>query len=178
MKRLQDDIQNVVGLNRKVEENDLEKLHYLNMVVKETLRLHPVAPLLLPRECREDVIVNGNYIKKKTRVFVNAWAIGRDSKTWSENSEAFYPERFEDNNIDIRGNDFRLLPFGSGRRGCPGITSGLTTTKLVLAQLVHCFNWELPLGMSPNELDMTEKFGLTMPRNKHLLAKPTYRLVG
>ncbi|WVZ25584.1 hypothetical protein V8G54_004128 [Vigna mungo] len=142
----------------------------------ETLRLYPVAPLVVPRECREDVTIDGYCIKKKSRVIVNAWALGRDSKVWSDNAEEFCPERFSNSNVDIKGFDFRLIPFGSGRRGCPGIHLGLTNAKIVLAQLVHCFNWELPLGMSPDELDMTEKFGLTMPRSKHLLAVPTYRL--
>jgi len=176
MKKLQDELGSVVGMNRKVEESDIEKLPYLDLVVKETLRLYPVAPLLVPRECREDVTIDGYCIKKKSRVIVNAWAIGRDPKVWSDNAEVFCPERFANSNVDIRGLDFRLIPFGSGRRGCPGIHLGLTTVKIVLAQLVHCFNWELPLGMSPEELDMTEKFGLTMPRSKHLLAVPTYRL--
>ncbi|KAK7364064.1 hypothetical protein VNO80_12418 [Phaseolus coccineus] len=177
MKRLQNELEHVVGMNRHVEENDLEKLSYLHMVVKETLRLHPVAPLLVPRECREDVIIDGYFIKKKSRVIVNAWAIGRDPKVW-DNAEIFDPTRFENNNIDIRGKDFRILPFGSGRRGCPGIHLGLTTLSLVLAQLVHCFDSVLPLHMSCDELDMQEIFGLTTPRKKHLLIKPIYRLTG
>ncbi|KAG5007619.1 hypothetical protein JHK85_026161 [Glycine max] len=176
MKRLQDELENVVGMNRHVEEIDLEKLAYLNMVVKETLRLHPVAPLLVPRESREDVTIDGYFIKKKSRIIVNAWAIGRDPKVW-HNPLMFDPKRFENCNVDIRGSDFRVIPFGSGRRGCPGIHMGLTTVKLVLAQLVHCFNWVLPLDMSPDELDMNEIFGLTTPRSKHLLATPVYRLV-
>ncbi|XP_027923470.1 cytochrome P450 CYP736A12-like [Vigna unguiculata] len=175
MKRLQQELTHVVGMKRQVEENDLEKLSYLNMVVKETLRLHPVAPLLLPRECREDVTVDGYFIKKKSRVIINAWAIGRDPKVWDK-SEIFDPTRFENNNIDVRGKDFRILPFGSGRRGCPGIHLGLTTISLVLAELVHCFDWELPLGVSCDELDMEEIFGLTTPRKKHLLTRPVYRL--
>nr|KYP40173.1 Cytochrome P450 71A1 [Cajanus cajan] len=169
MKKLQEELESAVGMNRKVEESDMENLPYLDLVVKETLRLHPVTPLLLPRECREDVTVDGYCIKKKSRIIVNAWAIGRDPKVWSDNVEVFYPERFVNNNIDIRGHDFQLIPFGSGRRGCPGIHLGLTTVKIVLAQLVHCFHWELPFGMSPDDLDMSEKFGLTMPRSKHLL---------
>nr|KYP40176.1 Cytochrome P450 71A1 [Cajanus cajan] len=176
MKRLQEELNNVVGTNKQVEESDLTKLPYLNMVVKETLRLYPVGPLLVPRESLQDITINGYYIKKKSRILINAWAIGRDSKVWSDNAEIFYPERFVNKNIDIRGHDFQLIPFGSGRRGCPGIQLGLTTVGLVLAQLVHCFNWELPFGMSPNDLDMTEKFGLSLPRNTHLLAIPTYRL--
>ncbi|KAL2321218.1 hypothetical protein Fmac_030187 [Flemingia macrophylla] len=177
MKRLQEELNNEVGKNRQVHESDLAKLPFLNMVVKETLRLYPVGPLLVPRESLEDITINGYFIKKKSRILVNVWAIGRDPKVWSDNAERFYPERFENNNIDIRGHDFQLLPFGSGRRGCPGIQLGLATVGLVLAQLVHCFNWELPFGMSPDDLDMTEEFGLSIPRNKPLLAIPTYRLL-
>jgi cytochrome P450 len=105
-----------------------------------------------------------------------SWTIGRDPTIWSENLEEFYPERFMNNNIDLRGHDFQLIPFGSGRRGCPGLQLGLTIVRLVRAQLVHCFNWEFPTGLLPQDLDMTEKFGLTMSKAKHLLAKPTYRL--
>ena len=177
MKKLQDELESVVGMNKQVDEADLEKLPYLDMVVKETLRLYPVSPLLMPHKSLKDVTIDGYYIEKKSRIIINAWAIGRDPKVWSENAEMFYPERFANNNIDIRGRDFRLIPFGSGRRGCPGIQLGLTTIKLVLSQLVHCFNWELPLGMSPDELDMNEKFSIAMTRSKHLLAMPTFRLV-
>nr|KYP40177.1 Cytochrome P450 71D10 [Cajanus cajan] len=177
MKKLQDELTNVVGINRVVEESDLTKLSYLNMVVKETLRLYPVGPLLIPRESLEDITINGYFIKKKSRILINAWTIGRDPKVWSDNAEIFYPERFVNNDIDIRGHDFQLIPFGSGRRGCPGIQLGLITFSLVLAQLVHCFNWELPSGISPNDLDMTEKFGLSLPRSNHLLAVPSYRLL-
>ena len=97
---------------------------------------------------------------------------------WSDNVEEFYPERFINSNIDLKGRDFQLIPFGSGRRGCPGLQLGLTTVTCVLAQLLHCFDWVLPNGMLPNDLDMSEKFGLSMPRAKHLLAVPTYRLLG
>ncbi|KAK7364065.1 hypothetical protein VNO80_12419 [Phaseolus coccineus] len=175
MKRLQHELEHVVGMNKHVEENDLKKLSYLNMVVKETLRLHPAGPLLVPRECREDVIIDGYLIKKKSRIMVNAWAIGRDPKVW-DNAEIFDPTRFENNNVDIRGKDFRILPFGSGRRGCPGIQLGLTTVSLILAQLVHCFDWMLPLGMSCDELDMQEMFRLSIPRKNPLLTRPVYRL--
>ncbi|MED6195679.1 hypothetical protein PIB30_040275 [Stylosanthes scabra] len=176
LKKLQDEIEALVGIHRQVEEKDLEKLPYLDMVVKEILRLYPVAPLLVPHESLEDVTINGYFIEKNTRIMVNVWAIGRDPRIWSENSAMFFPERFEDNDVDVKGHDFRLIPFGSGRRGCPGINMGLTTVKIILAQMVHCFSWELPLGMSPEDLDMTEEFGLSIPRRKHLLASPTYRL--
>lgn len=122
-------------------------------------------------------MINGYQIPKKSTIIINAWAIARDPDVWSDNAEEFLPERFMGSNIDIQGRDFQLIPFGSGRRGCPGIQLGLIQVRLVLAQLVHCFEWELPNGMLPNELDMSEKFGLTMPRAKHLLALPTYRLL-
>ncbi|XP_012574760.1 cytochrome P450 750A1-like [Cicer arietinum] len=175
MKKLQNEIENVVGMNNKVKDIHFENLPYLNMIVKETLRLYPAGPLLAPRECLKDVTIDGYYIKKNSRVIINAWAIGRDPKVWTDNCDVFYPERFMNSNVDLRGHDFQLIPFGSGRRGCPGIQLGLNTVRLVVAQLVHCFNWELPFGISPNDLDMSEKFGLSMPRNSHLLVVPTIR---
>ncbi|KDP20096.1 hypothetical protein JCGZ_05865 [Jatropha curcas] len=175
MKCLQDELQSVVGMDNMVEEKHLSKLPYLDMVIKESLRLHPIAPLLVPREAMEDVMVDGYYIPKKSRVIVNAWAIGRDPDAWSD-TEKFLPERFIDMNIDLRGQDFQLIPFGSGRRGCPGIQLGLTIIKIIIAQLVHCFDWELPNGLLPGELDMNEKFGLSLPRANHLLVVPKYRL--
>lgn len=177
MKNLQQELDSVVGMNKLVEENDMAKLSYLDIVIMETLRLYPAGPLV-PRESTEDATVHGYFIKKKTRVIVNLWAIGRDSKIWSNNAEEFYPERFVDKNFDYRGHDFQFIPFGFGRRGCPGINLGLATVKLVVAQLIHCFSWKLPSNMTINDLDMTEKFGLSIPRAKHLLAVPTYRLHG
>ncbi|KAG2716522.1 hypothetical protein I3760_03G130800 [Carya illinoinensis] len=175
MKKLQKELENVVGLKRMVEEADLDRLDYLSMVVKETFRLHPVVPLLLPHEAREDCTVNGFHIPRKSRIIINVWAIGRDPRVWSD-AEKFFPERFLGRNIDLRGHDFQLIPFGSGRRGCPGMQLGLTVVRLVIAQLMHCFDWVLPNNILPTELDMTEEFGLTVPRAKHLLAIPTYRL--
>ncbi|KAM1295921.1 hypothetical protein ACFX13_016084 [Malus domestica] len=176
MKRLQKELQSVVGMDRMVEESDLPKLDYLSMVVKESFRLHPVGPLLIPHQSMEDVIVDGYHIPKKSRVFINIWTIGRDPNVWSDNVEEFYPERFMNSNVDLQGHDFQLIPFGSGRRGCPAMQLGLTTVRLALGNLVNCFNWELPTGMLPKDLDMTEKFGLSLSKAKHLLAMPTHRL--
>lgn len=176
MKKVQEELKNVVGMGRTVEESDLKSLIYMNMVLKEALRLHPVGPFLIPRESVEHSTINEHYIPKKARILINTWAIGRDPNAWSNNAEEFFPERFIDNNIDLYGHDFELIPFGSGRRRCPGIQLGLITVQLILAQLVHCFDWELPNDMSPSDLNMREKFGLTMPRANHLIAKPTYRL--
>lgn len=175
MQKVQRELEQVIGLNRIVEESDLENLVYLNMVVKESMRLNPVAPLLIPHEAMEDCIVDGFHIPKKSRVIINAWAIGRDSEAWSD-PDKFLPERFEGSKIDVRGRDFQLIPFGSGRRGCPGMQLGLIVVYLVVAQLVHCFEWELPNGMLPTELDMSEAFGLVTTRSSHLMAIPTYRL--
>ncbi|PNX90881.1 cytochrome p450 [Trifolium pratense] len=177
MKKLQDEIQNEVGNKRMVEEKDLKKLNYLDMVVDETLRLHPVSPLLLPRECRESITIDGYFIKEKTRVIVNALTIGRDPNIWSENAEEFYPERFINKKMNYEGHEeFESIPFGFGRRRCPGIQLGLRTVRFVLAQLVHCFNWKLPYNISPSNLNMDEKFGQSIHRAQHLHAIPIYRL--
>ncbi|WJX25786.1 hypothetical protein P8452_14790 [Trifolium repens] len=105
MKRLQHELENVVGMNRQVEETHLENLPYLSMVMKETFRLFPVAPFLPPHACAQDVVVDGYHIKKNTTILINIWTIGRDTKIWSDNAEMFYPERFEENNVDVRGQD-------------------------------------------------------------------------
>nr|ALG05142.1 cytochrome P450 [Sinopodophyllum hexandrum] len=176
MKLVQSELESVVGLNRMVEDSDLMKLEYLDLVIKESMRLHPIAPLLLPHESREDITINGYFIPKNSRIIVNAWAIGHDQHVWSDNVDEFNPERFFGATMDFKGNDLRFIPFGSGRRGCPGTLLGLRVVRLVIAQLVHCFNWELPNGMSPLDLDMNEKFGLTLARTIPILAIPTLRL--
>ncbi|XP_060186295.1 cytochrome P450 71AU50-like [Lycium barbarum] len=174
MNKLQKELEEVVGLNRMVGESDLENLKYLNMVFKESFRLHAAAPLLL-HEAMEDCMVDDFYIKKGSQVIVNAYTVHRDPNYWPE-ADKFMPDRFLESNVDVRGRDFQLLPFGSGRRSCPGMQLALIIVRLVVAQLVHCFNWELPNGMQPKDLDMTEQFGIVTGRAKHLMAIPTYRL--
>ncbi|KAL2342999.1 hypothetical protein Fmac_004284 [Flemingia macrophylla] len=176
MKKVQMELENVVGMKRKVEESDLDKLEYLEMVIKESMRLHAVAPLLLPHRSREDCMVGEFFIPKHSTVIVNAWAIMRDPGAWDE-AEKFWPERFEGSNIDLRGRDFQLIPFGSGRRICPGMQFALTMVRLIVSQIVHCFDWKLPNNMLPSDLDMKEVFGLAMPRANHLVAIPTHRLL-
>lgn len=175
MKKAQEELETVVGKERMVDESDLPNLNYLDMVVKETMRLHPVVPLLLPHESMEDCIINGFNIPKGTRLIINTWAIGRDPKTWS-NPEEFYPERFIDTNIHVGGQNYQLLPFGSGRRRCPGIQLATTVVPLVLGQLIHCFDWEPLNGISPPDLDMSEKFGIVMRMENNLHVIPAYRL--
>ncbi|KAG5572858.1 hypothetical protein H5410_062624 [Solanum commersonii] len=174
MKKLQKELEEVIGLEKMVKESDLENLNYLDMVVKEGLRLHSVAPLI-PHEAMEDCIVNNFHIQKGSRIMINYYAIQRDPNIWP-GAEKFFPERFVGSSIDIRGRDFQLLPFGSGRRSCPGMQLGIIIVQLVVAQLVHCFDWELPIGMQPCELDVEEHFGLATSREHPLMVIPTYRL--
>uniref|UniRef100_A0A0D6QTZ0 Cytochrome P450 n=1 Tax=Araucaria cunninghamii TaxID=56994 RepID=A0A0D6QTZ0_ARACU len=175
MEIAQQELDSVVGQNRMVEESDLGRLPYLQSVVKEILRLYPPAPLLIPRESMEHSTIAGYRIPHKTRVIVNVWAIGRDPTAWEE-ADKFKPERFMGSQIDVKGQDFEVLPFGAGRRGCPGVNLGLCMTQLGLAWLLHSFNWHLPQGVTPETLDMSEVFGLTLPKAMHLHAIPVPRL--
>ncbi|KAJ1294654.1 hypothetical protein BS78_01G161900 [Paspalum vaginatum] len=160
----------------KLTEDDMAKLNYLHLVLKEALRLHAPVPFLLPRECREPCRVMGYDVAKGTKVFVNVWAISRDAEVWGD-GEVFRPERFEGGGVDFRGNDFEFTPFGAGRRICPGITHGLANMELVLASLLYHFDWEVPGGGgSGEELDMTEAFGITLRRKAKLLLKATPRV--
>lgn len=175
MKKAQDEVRRVVGERSAVLESDLHQLHYLKAVIKEIFRLHPPAPVLVPRESMEEVIIEGYEIPSKTRFFVNAWAIARDPESW-ENPEVFDPDRFMGSSIDFKGQDFELIPFGAGRRGCPAIIFADATVELALAQLLHSFDWELPHGVEVKDLDMTEVFGITMHRINELIvvAKPRF----
>ncbi|KAG5604908.1 hypothetical protein H5410_026400 [Solanum commersonii] len=173
-KKLQKELQEVVGFDRMVEESDLENLNYLDMVVKEGLRLHPVAPLFYP-ESMEDCVVDGFHVQKGSRIIINCYSIHRDPNVWPEH-EKFLPERFVGSSVDFRGHDFQLLPFGSGRRSCPGMQLAVTIIRLVVAQLVHCFEWELPNGIQPCDLEVNEQFGIVTCREKPFLAIPAYRL--
>lgn len=183
MKKLQEELESVVGLDRMVCESDLPQLVYLQAMVKETLRLHPAGPLLNRRLSAQTCNVLGYEIPKNTRVIVNAWAIGRDPKLW-EDAETFKPERFMeriDTEVDTNGGqNFAWLAFGAGRRTCPGRQLGTLLVEFGLAQLFHCFNWKLPLDdmNGPNqEVDMTERFnGITLPQADELWAIATPRL--
>ena len=164
-----EELDRVIGRGRLVVEEDMPNLPYVEAVVKETMRLHPVAPLLTPRLSREDVSVGGYDVPAGTRVLINIWAIGRDQAVWEAPME-FRPERFIGGGVDVKGQDFELLPFGSGRRMCPGIGLGLKTVHMILANLLHAFAWRLPDGGAAEELSMEETFGLTVPRRVPLEA--------
>ncbi|KAL5549499.1 hypothetical protein UlMin_004730 [Ulmus minor] len=172
MKRAQEEVREVFNRRGLVDETGIIEMKYLKSVVKETLRLHPPGPLLLPRQCGENCVINGYEIPVKTRVVINAWAIGRDPKNWN-NADSFIPERFLDCSIDYKGSNFEFIPFGAGRRICPGISFGIVNVELPLALLLYHFDWELPSGMAPEELNMNESFGVTVQRKDDLLLIPS-----
>uniref|UniRef100_A0A0E0JJ09 Cytochrome P450 n=1 Tax=Oryza punctata TaxID=4537 RepID=A0A0E0JJ09_ORYPU len=178
MRRAQDEVRRALTVagQDKVTEESLPDLHYLHLVIKESLRLHPPVTMLLPRECREPCRVMGFDVPEGVMVLVNAWAIGRDPAHW-DSPEEFAPERFEGSGAaDFKGTDFEYIPFGAGRRMCPGMAFGLANMELALAGLLYHFDWELPGGMLPGELDMTEALGLTTRRRSDLLLVPAVRV--
>lgn len=172
MKKAQTEIRQVVKKRGIVDGTCIQELEFLKMVIKETLRLHPPTPLLLPRESKERCEINGYEIPAKTKVIVNAWAINRDPKWWNE-PEKFYPERFINSAIDYRGLHFEYIPFGAGRRVCPGMSFGLPNIELPLIKLLYHFDWKLPDGMTSEDLDMNESFGVTVKRKASLNLIPT-----
>ncbi|CAO2830874.1 unnamed protein product [Amaranthus hypochondriacus] len=164
MKQVKEEIRKVVGSdNNNICEEHLEKLTYLKAVVKEALRLHPPAPLLIFHELAEDVKLNGFDVAAGTQVIINAWAIHRDPSFWEE-PEEFRPERFLNNPCDFTNQNFHYIPFGAGRRICPGISFGLVTVELLIANLLSEFDWKLPNGIEVEKLDMTEAAGLSVGR--------------
>ncbi|PQQ04679.1 2-methylbutanal oxime monooxygenase [Prunus yedoensis var. nudiflora] len=156
------ELDRVFGRNRWVEERDLEQLPCVDAIMKETMRKHPVAVMLAPHLALEDCDVGGYDICKGTRVFINTWSMGRDPSLWDAPDE-FRPERFLGKAIDVKGQSFELLPFGSGRRMCPGYRLGLKMIRSSLANLLQGFNWKLPENMKPEDLSREEVFGLTTP---------------
>ena len=170
MKKAQNEVREVFGENGRVNEERLNQLKLLRSIVKETLRLHPSVHLF-QRECSENCVINEYEIPAKTKVLINAWAIGRDPCYWKE-AEEFRPERFLDSSIDFRGTNFEYIPFGAGRRICPGISFALPSIELPLANLLYHFDWKLPNGMKFQDLDMTESFGLTVRRKNALFLIP------
>lgn len=172
MKKVKEEVRQVLKGKAKIHECDFAKLPYLKCVIKETLRLHPPAPLLGPKMCMNACRVAGYDIPVGTRVSINVWAMGRDQSYWKD-AEQFNPERFVDNPIDFKGTNFEYLPFGAGRRMCPGLLFANTTMLYTLAYLILEYDWELPNGMTPEELDMTESFGLTVTRKTDLYLHAT-----
>ncbi|KAF8728747.1 hypothetical protein HU200_018025 [Digitaria exilis] len=161
-----EELDRVIGRERLVTEGGIPSLPYLEAIVKETM--HAPTP--------SDVSMDGYDVPTGTLVFVNVWAIGRDPAVWGHAAEEFRPERFVGSSLDVKGQDFELLPFGSGRRICPGIGLGLKMVQVILANLVHGFSWKLPDGLANEKLSMEEKFGLSVQRMVPLEAVAEPRL--
>ncbi|CAI9098475.1 OLC1v1035126C1 [Oldenlandia corymbosa var. corymbosa] len=171
LETLQTEVRNISRGKPDITEEDLDKMPYLKAVIKETLRLHPPVTLLV-RQSIEHVKLLGYDIPAGTQVIVNIWAIQRDPNLW-EYPEEFRPERFLNSKIDFRGFNFELIPFGAGRRGCPGINSAMATNELALAKLVHEFDFSLPTGITPEDLDMSEVNGIAVHKKVPLHAVVT-----
>ncbi|KAL9167268.1 hypothetical protein ABFS82_05G084300 [Erythranthe guttata] len=174
MQKVQQEVTNVVGANNVVEESHVSKLHYLEAVVKETFRLHPPLPLLVPRYPSESCTIGEHTIPKGSRVFLNMWSIHMDPHAW-ENPLQFRPERFLNDNsekFDFIGNNVEYLPFGSGRRVCPGIPLAEKMVMYLLETLVHTYEWGLPEGQ---KIDLSEKFGIVMRKETPLIAVPYHK---
>ena len=171
MSKVEKELEQVVGKGNPVEETDIARLPYLQAVIKETFRLHPPVPLLLPRKAEVDVEIGGYIIPKDAQVLVNAWVIGRDPTKW-DNPNIFLPERFLDSEIDIKGHHFELIPFGSGRRICPGLPLAIRMLPLMLGSLVNCFNWKLEDGIKLDDLDKEDEYGITLEKSQPVRIVP------
>ncbi|KAH6763851.1 hypothetical protein C2S51_015100 [Perilla frutescens var. frutescens] len=174
MKKAKEELEMVIGRNRWVEENDFTELPYIDAIIMETFRLHPIATLLAPHCAIEDCNVAGYDISKGTMVLINTWSIGRDPRVW-DSPEEFLPERFIGKEIEMTGGNFALLPFGSGRRRCTGYNLGLKIVRTTLANLLHGFEMKLVEGMRPQDICMDEVYGLaTTPKHPiSIIMEPT-----
>ncbi|XP_027347791.1 licodione synthase-like [Abrus precatorius] len=183
LKKAQEEIDRVIGNKRLVCEEDIPNLPYIHAIIKEIMRLHPPLPMIM-RKGTKDCVVNGNMIPKGTIVCINMWAMGRDPKIW-ENPLQFKPERFvegEGSLIDIKGQHFELLPFGSGRRGCPGMPLAMRELPTIIGAIIQCFEWKMLdsqgqiLDQGKNTINMDERPGLSAPRANDLIGIPVARL--
>jgi hypothetical protein len=148
LKRAQEELDIVIGRDRVLEESDLPNLKYLEAIVKETLRLYPAGPLLLPRVATEPCTIGGYHVPAGTRLMVNAWVIHRDPAMWDRPNE-FEPERFmkySSSILDVDGHDFRYIPFGYGRRSCPGMSLAMVMLPFIVGRLLQSFHWSIPQG--------------------------------
>lgn len=172
LRKAQGELRSLIGPGQKLEEKDVERLPYLRAVIKETLRLHPPLPFLVPHMATGPCKMLGYRIPEETQVLVNVWAIGRDPTAWKEPLE-FRPERFlGPDSADFRGHHFEYIPFGSGRRMCPAVPLASRVLPLALGSLLHSFDWKLAGGLRPEDMDMGERMGITLRKAAPLKAIP------
>lgn len=172
MKKAQIELGEVVGKGKPIEEADVSRLPHFQFIIKEMLKLHPPAPFLIPCSVDQDVELCDYIIPKGSLVLDNAWAIGRDSSFW-EDALVFKPERFQSLELNMRGKDFELIPFGVGRRTCPGFPLALRLMPAILGSTLNSFNWKLEACIEPRDLDMEEKFGVILGKAHPLRASPS-----
>ncbi|KAJ0046650.1 hypothetical protein Pint_05093 [Pistacia integerrima] len=170
LSKAQLELEQTIGKRNQVEESAITHLPYLQAIIKETLRLHPPTPLLLPRKASADIELSGFTVPKDAKVLVNVWAIGRDATAW-DNPNSFIPERFLGSDLDFKGHHFELIPFGGGRRICPAVLMAIKMLHLMLASLIHSFDWKL----DEEKMDMEDKFGITLQKAQPLCAIPIAR---
>ncbi|XP_057975861.1 cytochrome P450 CYP82D47-like [Malania oleifera] len=162
LKKAQQELDTQVGRQQQLHGTHIKHLVYVQAIIKETMRLYPAAPLGAPHESIEDCIVGDHHVPAGTRLVVNLWKVHRDPQVWPDPDE-FRPERFltTHKDVDVRGQNFELIPFSSGRRMCPGVSFSLQVTHFILANLLHGFEIATP---DDNPVDMGECFGLTMAK--------------
>ncbi|CAN0908678.1 Geraniol 8-hydroxylase [Linum grandiflorum] len=165
------ELDQIIGKDNHLHESDFIRLPFLQAIIKETLRLHPAGPLLIPRKAGSDVQICGFMVPKGAQVIINAWAIGRDPAIW-DNPDVFMPERFIESKIDVGGNNFEFIPFGGGRRICPGLPLVMRMLHMIVGSLIHRFDWKLKDGVELMNLDMEDKFGITLEKAEPLIAFP------
>jgi isoflavone 2'-hydroxylase len=156
LKKARAELDSQIGEANLMDEPDMPKLPYLQSIISETFRLYPSAPLLVPHMSSDDCTIGGYDVPRNTMLLVNAWAIHRDPKVWDD-ATSFKPERFQCDKADPQ----KLMPFGLGRRACPGAGLAQRTVGLALGSLIQCFEWE---RVGEEEVDMTEGNGMTMPK--------------
>ncbi|GAA0163141.1 oxygenase [Lithospermum erythrorhizon] len=159
------------GKSENIREKDMTQLPYVTAIIKETIRLHGPTSLLLPHYSQTDVELRGYYIPKHTLIYVNAWGISRDKMYWDE-PEVFNPERFMNSEFDFQGQSSCFLPFGAGRRICLGYSLGVRMMFLMIATFIHRFDWKLPDGLTPENMNMEEKASATLHKKDPLVSIP------
>ncbi|KAG5152917.1 hypothetical protein JHK84_029389 [Glycine max] len=171
MSKAKQELEQITSKGNPIEEGDIGKLPYLQAIVKETLRLYPPVPFLLPRKADRDVDIGGYTIPKDAKVLVNMWTICRDPTLW-DNPTMFSPDRFLGSDIDVKGRNFELAPYGAGRRICPGLSLANRMLLLMLGSLINSFDWKLGHDIETQDMDMDDKFGITLQKAQPLRIVP------